>query len=247
VTALAESPVKTDFSGLTTALEPIVSLHDGSVVAFEALSRLRVGGLGIAQVFERAEKRGESVELNLAAIHSALGTAETLPANALLFVNADPAVLSSSRLPSVVREGAENAAFPLTRLVIEITERSALFNVSAAMRVLDELRMSGVRFAFDDFGSAHSHLSHIQLIRPSFLKIGHGFGTAFEQSITRTHIVRHIAGLARDFGCRTILEGVESADTALAGRNLGIEYAQGYHFARPVLPFDLKWVPKGDS
>ena len=234
--------LKTDLSGLTTAFEPIVALDDEHVFAFEALSRMRVGGVGIEQLFDRAEARGESVALNFAAIRSAFRATATLPADALLFINADPAVVCSAELPSVIREGARKAAFPLTRVVVEITERSALLDVSAAARVLAELRLSGVRFALDDFGSGHSHLSQIEMIQPSFLKIGHNFGTAFEQNIARGHIVRNVAAMARDFGCRTILEGIESANTALAARNLGIDYAQGYHFSRAIAPSELKWA-----
>jgi len=219
---------------LETALQPIVALRDEQVFAFEALARVR--GIDTANLFERAAERRRAAELNLVAVRGALDVVPLLPSHALLFVNVDPIAMESPELPRIVRTGASRAGFPLSRLVVEITERSGFLDLSSMKRVIDDLRASQVRFALDDFGSASSHLALIDVIRPSFLKIGHGFGTAFEKSATLTHIVRHIAGLARDLTCSTILEGVESPATARAGLELGIEYAQGYHFGRPVVP-----------
>ena len=236
MSALACLSDEVDHTVLKTALQPIVALHDQHVFAFEALTRMRLGRLDAAQLFDRAMERRRGAELNLAAIHSALDAVPRLPQDALLFINADPVVLGSSQLSSAIRAGAERNGFSLSRLVLEITERSAFMDVTATTRVLGELRGSGVRFALDDFGSAHSHLAHIDVIRPSFIKIGHSFGTAFEGNATHTRIVRHISSLARDFACSTILEGVESPATARAARELGIEYAQGYQFGRPVAP-----------
>lgn len=219
---------------LETALQPIVALGDERVFAFEALTRVRGGRVATAQLFDRATRR-HAAELNLEAIHCAFGAAHRLPPHALLFVNADPVVLGRGELPVLMCAGSTGAGFPLSRVVVEITERSGFTNVTAATRVLDTLRGWGVRFAFDDFGSAHSHLTLLDVIRPSFIKIGHELGTGFEQDPTHALIVRHVAALARDFGCSTILEGIESPATARAARELGIEYAQGYYFGRPLM------------
>lgn len=220
-----------DAGGFSIAFDPIIALGEERVFAFEALTRTRVRGLCIAELFDRASENGSGAELNLIGIRNALNAAYQLPADALLFINADPIVLGNAELPSLLCESARRAAFPPARVVLEITERSAFDDVTATAFVLDDLRACGVRFALDDFGSAHSHLAHMDVIRPSFLKIGHGFGTAFEQSSTQTRIVRHIAALARDFDCHTILEGIESPATARAARDLGIEYAQGFHYS----------------
>jgi EAL domain-containing protein (putative c-di-GMP-specific phosphodiesterase class I) len=222
-----------DADSLTTALQPIVSLSGARVFAFEALTRARPG-VDVAELFDHAVGCGCAIPLNLVGIRNALNAARGLAKEAFLFVNADPIVLTSVHLPRVIRESAARSGFPLSRLVVEITERSAFADVPATMRVLDDLRASVVRFALDDFGSAHSHLALVDAIRPSFLKIGHGFGTAFEESATRSLIVRSFVSLARDLACSTILEGIESAATARAARALGIEYAQGYHFGAPV-------------
>jgi EAL domain-containing protein (putative c-di-GMP-specific phosphodiesterase class I) len=122
------------------------------------------------------------------------------------------------------------ANLPLQRIVLEITERSG-FTGDAAGPVFDELHAVGVRFALDDHGSAYSHLGQISRIRPSFIKISNAFGTAFEEDETKQRIVRHTIALARDFGCETILEGIESGATARAAAQEGVRLAQGFHFS----------------
>ncbi|HYC90821.1 MAG TPA: EAL domain-containing response regulator [Thermoanaerobaculia bacterium] len=220
---------------LTSVYQPIVSAADATFFGFEALTR--VGGAwaagGPAELFDYAHRRARLAELNLTALGNAMAGATRLPGGAALFINVDPSVFNGGNLTSTVRTAAARHGLPLSRIVLEITERSAFGSDGAAFRALDELRDSGVRFALDDHGSAYSHLGAINAIQPSFIKISQTFGTGFESDDTRVRIVRHVVALARDFGCRTVLEGVESAATATAARELGIELAQGYHFGRP--------------
>jgi EAL domain-containing protein (putative c-di-GMP-specific phosphodiesterase class I) len=216
------------------ALQPIMAVREETIFAYEALARFG-RGVDTAEQFRREAERG-SARLNLAAVHNALDAFRTLPDTALLFLNVDPIALAAAELPDLVRDGAARNNLDLARIVLEITERSPLHDLDATSRAVTGLHRSGVRFALDDFGSAHSHLPHLDLIRPAFLKIGHGFGSAFETSATRTAIVRHIAALARDLDCATVLEGVETPETAGAVRDLGIDLAQGHYFGRPVIP-----------
>ncbi|HEX8407246.1 MAG TPA: EAL domain-containing response regulator [Thermoanaerobaculia bacterium] len=220
---------------LSAAFQPIVRLGDTSVFAFEALTRIRGNwpGGGPAELFQYASRCARLADLNLAALECAVADGRCLPDHAALFINIDPLVFEGGELAAALRTAAARAAFPLSRIVLEITERSGFGDDAAHSRTFDELRADGVRFALDDHGSAYSHLSMINVIRPSFIKISQSFGTGFEEDETRARIVKHVVSLARDFGCSTVLEGIESASTARAAASLGIELAQGYHFGRP--------------
>lgn len=226
---------------MRTALQPIVSLGDHEVFASEALARVQGPEIDLATLFDKAVERGRSTYLNLIAIQSALRAAPRVAPDALLFINADPSVLCLPQLPAIIRREAEESDFPLSRLIVEITERCPFGDIPVAEKVLDELRADGVRFALDDFCSGHSHVYLLETIRPSFIKIARGVGTGFEESKTRTTIVRHIASFARDVDCRTIIEGVETAITAEAARALGIDYAQGFLFGAPIAPPPPVW------
>ena len=223
---------------LSVVFQPIVQLDGDSVhtVGFEALAR--AGGTwpggGTAGLFDYAARRDRLADLNLAALEEALREARLLPEHALLFLNVDPMVFDGGDVLATLRTAAARHAFPLHRIVLEITERSGFGDAAASAHVFDELRADGVRFALDDHGSAYSHLSMISVIRPSFIKISQTFGTGFEEDPTRVRIIKHVIALARDFGCQTILEGIESASTGRAAAEHGVDLVQGYHYGRPA-------------
>lgn len=222
--------------GLSAAFQPIVHLGaNAEPFGFEALARVRGGWAagGPAELFAYASRCSRLDELNLTALARSMDAARQLPSDAALFLNVDPAVIETRGFVDSFRGMAEVATFPLERIVIEVTERSGFADEQWATSVFDDLRQSGVRFALDDHGSAYSHLGLMNGIQPSFIKISNVFGTAAEADETKVRIVRNVMALARDFGCRTILEGIESAATADMAADLGVELAQGFHFGRP--------------
>lgn len=220
--------------GLSVAFQPIVRLtpHGATTFAYEALTRVAGNWVGgPATLFEYAGRRGKLADLNIVMLTHAIREAGALSADTAVFINLDPLTFGSARLIPALYGAAIAANLPFSRIVLEITEHSG-FDGDAPGPVFDELRAVGIRFALDDHGSAHSHLGLINRIRPSFIKIGSAFGTAFEEDETKQRIVRHTVALARDFGCETILEGVESGATARAAADAGVALAQGFHFSR---------------
>jgi EAL domain-containing protein (putative c-di-GMP-specific phosphodiesterase class I) len=117
--------------------------------------------------------------------------------------------------------------------VISRTTRSSLSKEAPCAATFATLREAGVRFALDDHASAYSHISTISMTRPSFIKISNAFGTGFETDRDKQRIVRNVLSLAQDFGCSTVIEGIETEATAAAAGRLGIELAQGYFFSIP--------------
>ena len=222
---------------LRIAFQPIVEITDaGAIMAFEALTRVRgewAGG-GPAELFDYATRLGRLRELNLHALARAIEAAASLPLDSSIFLNVDP-VAFCAELPRLIEGAAARAGIALTRLVLEVTERSDFDDPQHVIPLFHALRAKGIRFALDDHGSAYSHLTLIDEIRPSFIKISNTFGTKLEDDDTHRRIVAHFASMSRDFGCKTVLEGIESAETARAAKRLGIDFAQGFHFGRPNL------------
>lgn len=220
--------------GLNIAFQPIVHLarHNTTTFAYEALTRIRGDwpAGGPLSLFAYAERRGKLAELNIVALQTAIDRARSLPENSTLFINVDPLTFSSPQLVPSLHRAASRAGIALDRIVLEVTERCGL-SEQKSDTVFDELRAEGVRFALDDHGSAYSHLMHISSIRPSFIKISNAFGTGFESDETKRRIVRNTVGLARDFGCETILEGIETAATACAAMQEGVRFGQGFLFS----------------
>ena len=221
---------------IAMAFQPIVPLAGSAKrpMAFEALVRgkRRFPLGGAAALFDYASRCSRLDELNRASMRCAIAEAGRLPAGAALFVNVDPIAFDESFVEELTTATGRHG-IDAGRIVLEVTERSGFPDPNQAARLFDSLRERGVRFALDDHGSAYSHLELITRIRPSFVKISSRFGTGFESDEAKGRLVRHIAALARDFEAASILEGVETAETAEAARDAGIDFAQGYYFGRP--------------
>ncbi len=218
--------------------QPIVSL-DGkrTIVGCESLARFRsespMRNPGL--LFEYAERKRRVSDLEMACIGRTMESGAAIAATTTLFINVHPGALNAgASLRSRLLSAAKAAGVPLGRIVVEITEQGSLTDKPMALEVIDELRGLGVRFAFDDFGMAYSHLPLIGRIQPAYLKISQHFGTDFETDPTRIKIINNILALARDFDSTLILEGIEQPSTAAAAVDLGIPLGQGYLFGIPA-------------
>ena len=222
---------------LHTVFQPIVRLTTKNKLGYEALTRL-VSDSPLRNpetLFKYAERKHRIAELEIACIRNSLRSGASLAGVGALFLNIHPAVFLFGRpVHDAVIAEAQRAGIPLNTLVLEITEQGSLTNDRKVLDTIQGLKSAGIRFAFDDVGVAYSHLPFIDAVRPSFLKISQHFGTAFEQDETKTKIIRNLLALSQDFNCDLILEGVESAATAAAATELGIQYGQGYFFAHPA-------------
>jgi EAL domain-containing protein (putative c-di-GMP-specific phosphodiesterase class I) len=123
-------------------------------------------------------------------------------------------------------------------LVIEVTEREFLDDLDEARRVLDPFTEFGVRLAIDDFGSGYSSLRYLADLPVSFLKLEAGMVRRVHADRRVRAILQRIQDMAADLGIVTIAEGIEQQATLDTLREMGVDWGQGYLFARPVLQDD---------
>ncbi len=222
---------------LLPVFQPIVRLESlPQPFGYESLARYRGNSLlqDPVVLFEYASRKQRLHDLEFECIRRTVAAAATAPVldGSTLFMNVHPAVMSKGRqLLDVLRQFTPRV---LRNLVLEITEHAALSDTRDVFAAIDEIRALGVRFAFDDFGLAHSHLSSIGRVKPSFLKISQDFGSGFEADPTKLKIITNIVSIAKAFGCEPILEGIEEWSTAQAAARLGIRLGQGFLFGRPA-------------
>lgn len=118
-------------------------------------------------------------------------------------------------------------------LIFEITETSAIANVEAAKRLINELRDLGCRFALDDFGTGFSSFNHLKHLPVDFVKIDGQFVRGMSGDPIDRAIVGSINDIAHSFGKRTVAEFVESREILRLLKDVGVDYAQGYYIASP--------------
>lgn len=115
----------------------------------------------------------------------------------------------------------------------EVTESVALFDVEHAAERLRELKSAGFRISIDDFGTGYSSLSQLHEIHADELKIDISFVRRIREPTGRS-LVQAIIHIASAMGLKTVAEGVEDADVVAILQELGVDYLQGYHYARPM-------------
>jgi EAL domain-containing protein (putative c-di-GMP-specific phosphodiesterase class I) len=230
--------------------QPIVSLTNGRVAGYEALSRFQAAPYEPPNVwFARAKAVGLGFELQALAIHRALRVAMAagLPADAFLSVNASPGLLADPLLARAL------SGFPLNRLVIEITEEEAVSDYGILRDGLGWLRAADARIAIDDVGAGYASLRHVTELRPDFVKLDALLTPRFGGDQAARAMARALSGFAEEIGAIMIAEGVERPEDleVLAGTRLPI-MVQGYAIARPGAPWPSilpaaseVWAPAG--
>lgn len=133
-----------------------------------------------------------------------------------------------------VREIFEGSTIRLAQLVLELTERHPLDNLTSARRVIAALQGLGVKVAIDDVGAGHSGLSYILKLGVDIIKIDKIFIDALGHDSNSTTIIETLMDLARNLRMDVIAEGVENFEQVVALRERGIRAAQGYVFAPPL-------------
>ncbi|MDR7307303.1 EAL domain-containing protein [Rhodoferax saidenbachensis] len=99
---------------------------------------------------------------------------------------------------------------------------------------LQRLKADGYLIALDDFGTGYSNLGMVKKVAPDFIKIDKSFVFEMEDVTLRSSLIPEIIGIAKAVHSQVIAEGIETAAQAAQLRALGVEYGQGYFFARPM-------------
>jgi EAL domain-containing protein (putative c-di-GMP-specific phosphodiesterase class I)/FixJ family two-component response regulator len=120
------------------------------------------------------------------------------------------------------------------RIVLELTETSAMVDPILSLDLLTRLRMKGFQLSIDDFGTGFS--SMIQLVRLPFseIKVDKSFVMQAQQSSEARTVIKSIIDLGHSLGLLVTAEGVEDLDTLNYLNSLGCDLAQGYFIARPM-------------
>lgn len=214
---------------LSMVFQPIVDLGSDEVIAVEALARFDVTPDRSPDVwFHEAHQVGLGVELEVLAISRALSHLTALPDGVALTINAGPAVLTSPEFADMMHD------VPARRVVVELTEHTAVDNYPALTAAVRALRRQGMRFAVDDTGSGYSSLAHILKLAPDFIKLDRDLVTGIDLDPVRRALAASLVAFAAETGAQIIAEGVENEYELDIVRHLAVHYAQGYHLGRPA-------------
>jgi diguanylate cyclase (GGDEF)-like protein len=154
-------------------------------------------------------------------------------------VNLSPIQFSHPGLVETVRRTLARRQLPPSNLILEVTESTAMRNVDAGLRILQQLHEMDVRIAIDDFGTGYSSLLSLKRLPASELKIDRGFIRGLASDYEDVAIVSAIIALGRALGLHVVAEGVETNAQLQHLIRLGCDAVQGFLLGRPVPPREL--------
>lgn len=240
----ARLPGAIDVDGISAHFQPIVSLARGAVVGVEALARWDdpvLGRVGPDEFIARAEATDQIGRLGLSILRQATEAAMALgfPGRGLtVAVNVSPAQLRQHgggiRFADQVAEVLAHSGLPARLLVVEVTESLLVEEHDPAVDELRRLTAMGVQVGVDDFGSGFWALGYFRWLPADVLKIDRSLVCTLVDDERSRSVVSSIVHLARRTGMTTIAEGIEDDETARVAGELGVRFAQGWAFGRPV-------------
>jgi diguanylate cyclase (GGDEF)-like protein/PAS domain S-box-containing protein len=169
-------------------------------------------------------------------------TSSIAPDAGMYSVNLSGPSIDDSSFPEFLRRQLAIHPVPPSLLCFEITETTAISNLTKAAELMHELKALGCRFALDDFGIGMSSFAYLKYLPVDFLKIDGTFVKDMASDEMDCAIVEAINRIAHILGMQTVAEIVEDQATLDRLCALGVDYAQGFHIARPE-PFGGIEIP----
>jgi diguanylate cyclase (GGDEF)-like protein len=223
--------------------QPVIDLHDGGLVALEALIRWPGNSnsadrfVPIAEATGLIDAVGDWVLHEACRQHEAWQKAGVL--SAPIAINVSPVQFRRHDLAAHVEALLRDRCIDSNAIQLELTETAVMDDIDRAIEVLGRLRASGIRIALDDFGTGYSSLSYLSRLPLDKLKIDQTFVQRIEAESAGRAITEAIIVLGRTLGLTVVAEGVESAAVMSYLRERGCQQAQGYFICKPLAGDEL--------
>jgi EAL domain-containing protein (putative c-di-GMP-specific phosphodiesterase class I) len=207
---------------------PIVVTETRQIYGYEALSRGVLRALRSPEImFEVAAEADLVWELSRLCRGRAIeGMKTRLAPGQLLFINVDPHDFADP-------EFTEVSVDEPNRVVLEITERTAIKDYPKFRKRLQSFRERGFRFAVDDAGSGYAGLGSIANLEPDYIKLDISLINCIDTNFIKQNLVENMVRFANDQNAKVIAEGVERIEEFETVRDLGVHLVQGFYLHTP--------------
>lgn len=215
--------------------QPVMNSETGGIECYEIFSRIETdnGIMNASEFIEVAEKLGIISRLDLVLLENAFVRIKDNGYDGLLFINlSSKSLILNEFIPNIIRLTRQYDIDP-GRIVLEISEKDTLKNITLLEKFVDNLKFSGFKFAIDDFGSGFSCFYYVKRFPIDFVKIAGEFIRSMTRNKKDMAIVYTMVVLAKEFNIKTIAEHVENIEVLNSAKTIGIDYVQGHHIGLP--------------
>ena len=217
--------------------QPLVELNSGRLSGFEVLARWNHPTYGMVSpdhFIRVAEESGSIGVLSEKLLRKVFLAAPAIPHPLTISFNVSTIEFHDPNFPRRIQQAASDGGFPLSRLILEVTESALVGNLQDVLAITQELKRLGVRLALDDFGTAYSSLRHLQSLPFDELKVDASFVRSMDRTRESRKIAAAVVGLGHSLGLVTVGEGIETRMQAEMLLWLGCDLGQGWLFGRAV-------------
>jgi len=227
---------------IRSVFQPIISLTDGIVIGYEALSRGPQNSCMqnpevLLDIAKECDKLWELEELFRS---RALENIYNSKLNVKIFLNIDPLIIDTLKFKnSFTREYLKKYHLDCENIIFEITERDMIKNMNSFKETIEYCKSQNYQIAIDDAGSGNSGLNRICHIKPHYIKLDMELIRDIDKCSTKQAVVKGMCEFSRLTDCNLIAEGIETEDELKALIDIGVQFGQGYFIQRPeeyILP-----------
>lgn len=223
-------------SQLKCVFQPIINLHNGSILGHEALIRgpENTHLHSPFQLFKLAREQNKLYELELLCLQVVLESFAKSSSTDKVFVNVSPeCLLQFHENKFLSLSYISHLGLSPEDIVIELIESSQTFDYSALNKVIDSYRSIGFQIAIDDLGEGFSSLRLWSELRPDYVKIDQHFIRSINADPVKLQFVKSIQQIAENSGALVIAEGVETQAELAILKDLEVTFSQGYLLGHP--------------
>ncbi len=228
-----------------TFYQPIITLQQGSTIAYEILNRPEITTLfpTTDKFYEYVGKSNSAFQVECFINDLALtryveqlkSLNEQNQNQTLVFLNIQPQILADPNYQNVIYSDLllKHQLTP-DQIVLELTEREAGINHDQFVPIIEHYRQQGYRIALDDAGTGYNSLQTLLYLKPEFIKIDKSLIRNIEKHKEKQYLVELIIEFASKSNTKVIAEGIETTSELNFLQQLEVHMGQGYALGRPM-------------
>ena len=243
---LLRESIERGFAGFTIHYQPQMDTRTGALQGAEALARWhcsKYGDISPGEFIPLLEQNGLIIQLGRWIFcHAAAQCREWcgFKPDFRMSINLSYVQLTEGDIIPYIGDTLKELDLEASHVVMELTETYLAKADDRILQMLRDMKAIGIQVAMDDFGVGYSSLFSLKNIPVDIVKIDRGFVKGVTTDIFNATFIRSITALCHDVGKQVCLEGVETEEEYLAGRELGMESIQGFYFGRPAGPVEFE-------
>jgi diguanylate cyclase (GGDEF)-like protein len=216
--------------------QPIINLKTLKIEKYEALVRLQLlNGTFLApfKFLDISKKTPYYYEITKIMIAKTIKVAEQFP-KYRFSINISMVDILDDEITDILYESLKNHPLVCSRIDIELLEVEHLADIDRVQEFIQTLHKFGSKILIDDFGSGYSNFSYFSDLDIDIVKIDGSIVSEITTNERKLHMLKSIHQFSHGMGMECVAEFVETKESALLLRDIGVTYAQGYYFSQPL-------------